>query len=137
MLTVFPVNDLIDLLEYAEEKWYECNAAEWLEAFHHHPKIGDTDSLQKKFASTADWAAGEQSGVAGTSIDILNELSAANEQYEETFGYIFIVVATGKSAEEMLEILKRRLHNGPHEELIIAAAEQNKITQLRLEKLFS
>jgi 2-oxo-4-hydroxy-4-carboxy-5-ureidoimidazoline decarboxylase len=136
MLTIFPVNDLVDLLEYAEEKWYECNAAEWLEAFHHHPKIGDIDSLKKRFHSTAEWAAGEQMGIKGTPSNILEELAKANDEYEDLFGYIFIVVATGKSAEEMLDILKVRLNNDPHTELIVAAAEQNKITQLRLQKLF-
>lgn len=137
MLTIFPVNDLIDLLEYAEEKWYECNAAEWLEAFHAHPKIGEHPQKNEEFAKIAFWTSAGQSGMREASTSVIDELAIANEDYEENFGYIFIVFATGKSAEEMLEILKQRLNNNPHDELIIAAAEQNRITQLRLQKLFA
>jgi 2-oxo-4-hydroxy-4-carboxy-5-ureidoimidazoline decarboxylase len=67
----------------------------------------------------------------------LEQITKANEEYEENFGYIFIVSDTGKSAEEMLIILQQRIHNDPHDELMIAAAEQDKITKLRLQKLFS
>ena len=71
------------------------------------------------------------------SVDVLNELAAGNSEYEKKFGYIFIVCATGKSAQEMLDLLKKRLPNSPEAELKIAAREQNKITHLRLDKLFS
>lgn len=137
MLEIFPVNDLIDLLEYAEEKWYDCNPAEWLEAFEHHPKIGDIDSIQKKFAETADYAENEQAGVSPNDKKVLEELIKANDAYEDVFGYIFIVFATGKTAAEMLAILNERLLNNPHDELIVAAGEQDKITKLRLQKLFA
>lgn len=137
MLEIFPVNDLVDLLEYAEEKWYDCNPAEWLAAFEHHPRIGDLESIQKKFAKTADYAVNEQAGVSSEDTKILEELLKANEEYEDVFGYIFIVCATGKTAAEMLEILNKRLLNSPHEELMAAAAEQDKITKLRLQKLFA
>ena len=137
MLEIFPVNDLIDLLEYSEEKWYDCNPAEWLEAFEHHPKIGDIDSIQKKFAETADYAENEQAGVSPNDKKVLEELIKANEEYEDVFGYIFIVFATGKTAAEMLAILNERLLNNPHDELIVAAGEQDKITKLRLQKLFA
>ena len=136
MLTIFPVNDLLDLLEYAEEKWYECNSADWLEAFEHFPKIGDTHLIKQRYSKTARFIESEQAGVENTPDEILEELMRANEEYEETFGYIFIVFATGKSAEEMLGILKERLNNDPHEELMVAAAEQDKITKLRLKMLF-
>lgn len=136
MLGIFPVQDLIDLFENAEEQWYDCNPADWLEAFDHHPKIGDLSAIQKKFSKTAIYTAEEQSGVDDTPQDILEELIKYNEEYEENFGYIFIVYATGKSAEEMLAILKSRINNDPHEELLIAAGEQDRITKNRLEKLF-
>jgi len=136
MLEIFPVEDLIDLLEYAEEKWYDCNPADWLEAFEHHPKIGDFHSMLTEFTNIAEWTTSEQAGVQGSPDNILEELRIANEEYQETFGYIFIVFATGKSADEMLEILRQRLNNDPHEELMIAAAEQDKIMKLRLKKLF-
>lgn len=136
MLTIFPVNDLVDLLEYAEEKWYDCNPAEWLEAFENYPKIGDIHLVKERYSKTSNYIESEQAGVMNTSDEILDELMKLNEEYEDTFGYIFIVFATGKSAEEMLEILKDRLKNDPRDEIMIAAAEQDRITKLRLKKLF-
>ena len=140
MLPFFPADDLVELLEDAEEQWFKCGEADWKEAFARHPKIGDIDSLKKKFASTADpiaigWASGEQSGVSTASQKTIEVLAASNKKYEDKFGYIFIVCATGKSAEEMLEILQSRLLNSPEDEIQVAADEQNKITKLRLEKL--
>ncbi|UEG48712.1 2-oxo-4-hydroxy-4-carboxy-5-ureidoimidazoline decarboxylase [Ferruginibacter lapsinanis] len=135
MLPFFPVDDLVELLEDAEEQWYTCTEADWLEAFTHHPKIGDIDSLKKKFASTAQWAAGEQSGAVAASEETIQALAKGNDLYENKFGFIFIVCATGKTAEEMLQLLQERLPNNKAEEIKIAAEEQNKITKLRLEKL--
>ncbi|MDP4262485.1 MAG: 2-oxo-4-hydroxy-4-carboxy-5-ureidoimidazoline decarboxylase [Bacteroidota bacterium] len=137
MLVFFPADDLVELLEDAEEQWYQCNEEEWKEAFAHHPRIGDVESLKKKFASTAEWASGEQSGVNSASTETIKALAKGNLEYEKKFGYIFIVCATGKSAKEMLEILQSRLRNDPKDEINIAAEEQNKITQLRLEKLLN
>jgi len=137
MISIFPVNDLVDLLEYAEEEWYDCNPADWLEAFQSHIKIGDVESVKKNKAKNTDWPLKEQAGVLNSAPDVLDELAKANEMYEENFGYNYIVLATGKSASDMISNLFQRLDNDPHDELIIAAAEQNKITQLRLQKLFS
>ena len=86
---------------------------------------------------TKSWTEKEQSGIQGAGEHILKDLEESNRLYEEKFGYIFIVCATGKSAEEMLILLKVRLENDPEAELLIAAKEQNKITQLRLENLLS
>ncbi len=140
MMSYFPADDLVELLEDAEEMWYACSKEDWKEAFTHHPKIGDVESLTKKFASTSDpiaigWASGEQSGVNVATKETIEALAEGNRLYEEKFGYIFIVSATGKSAEEMLGLLKSRLKNSPNEEIQIAADEQNMITKLRLEKL--
>lgn len=135
MMTFFPADDMVELLEDAEEVWYQCSEEDWKEAFFHHPKIGDVESLTKKFASTAQWAAGEQSGVNVASKETNKALAAGNKEYEEKFGYIFIICATGKSAGEMLADLQIRLQNSPEVELEIAAEEQNKITKLRIEKL--
>jgi 2-oxo-4-hydroxy-4-carboxy-5-ureidoimidazoline decarboxylase len=136
MLPVFPVEDLVEFLEAAEEKWNECTPAEKMEAFEHHPRIGDLNSLKEKFANTARWAANEQAGVNSSDNTILNDLAKANDDYLNKFGFIFIVCATGRSAEEMLNDLKERINNPEEEEINIAAAEQLKITKLRLEKLF-
>lgn len=135
MLHYFPADDMVELINDAEDEWYECSEADWLEAFTHHPKIGDIESLTKKFASTAQWASGEQSAVSTASQQTIEALAKGNEEYEKKFGFIFIVCATGKSAEEMLALLQARLPNTREEEIKIAMDEQNKITQLRLQKL--
>lgn len=108
---------------------------DWLEPFSHHPRIGDLDSLRAKFATTRDWASQEQAGTAAASEETLRALAEGNAEYERKFGYIFIVCATGKSADEMLTLLRERLTHDPDEEWRIAAEEQKKITWLRLGKL--
>jgi 2-oxo-4-hydroxy-4-carboxy-5-ureidoimidazoline decarboxylase len=136
MLAALPAEDLVDLLEMAEEQWYACHETDWREAFSHHPQIGDIDSLKEKFAGTAQWAEGEQSSIKQASEQTLEQLAEGNQVYKERFGYIFIVFATGKSAEEMLHLLNQRLYNNPDVEIQIAMEEQLKITKQRLEKLF-
>lgn len=135
MMAYFPADDLVGLLEDAEEKWYDCNENDWREAFACHPKIGDIESLTEKFASTAAWASDEQSAVKNVSKETIAALAEGNRLYEKKFGYIFIVCATGKSAEEMLALLQLRLSNTPEVEINIAADQQNEITKLRLQKL--
>ena len=107
-----------------------------MEAFSHHPKIGDLSSLEKKFASTKEWASGEQSNVQTAAKETLIKLAEGNDAYLEKFGYIFIICASGKSADEMLSALETRLQNEHKKELYLAANEQNKITHIRLNKLF-
>ena len=134
---IFPVESEESLFEQAESIWFACSESDWREAFSHHPKIGDISSLREKFATTKAWAAGEQSGVSVASQQVLEDLSEGNRLYEVKFGYIFIVCATGKSAQEMLEILNARLPNSSETEILIAMQEQNKITKIRLEKLLT
>ena len=115
------------VLAAADEIWASLDGADWLEAFAHHPRIGEqTRSSQ---------AAGEQSGMSGASEEARQALADVNRDYEQRFGYIYIVCATGKSAEEMLGIAQNRLRNDADTELRVAAEEQRKITQLRLQKL--
>jgi len=123
------------LLSSAAEVWWSLGEDDWRQAFAHHPKIGDRESLRKRFASTASWAADEQKGAIDASESVLDALARGNRDYEEKFGYIFIVCATGKSAPEMLALLEARLPNDPEPEMKNAAEEQMKITRLRLEKL--
>jgi 2-oxo-4-hydroxy-4-carboxy-5-ureidoimidazoline decarboxylase len=123
------------LLAAADAAFANLAQVDWLEAFAAHPRIGDLDTLRKKFATTAAWCAGEQSGVVGAGDDVLHALAEGNSRYEERFGYLFIVCAAGKGAAEMLEILRGRLDNSAEDELAVAAQEQAKITRLRLEKL--
>ena len=136
MLPIFPVEDLVELLEAAEDKWSQCTAESWREAFAHHPKIGDIDSLKEKFASTSGWASKEQSGVNNADENTLDELNDYNSKYQDKFGYIFIICATDLTATTMLKALKERIFNVEEIEINNAAAEQLKITKLRLEKLF-
>jgi len=137
MALIFPVPDQKTLLQEAERIWYQCNGSDWKEAFAQHPKIGDIKTLEQKFAPVDNWAEGEQAGVKQTSAPVLEALAEGNQMYERRFGYIFIVCATGKSAEEMLALLQARLPNEPQAEISIAMEEQNKITQIRLQKLLT
>src|SRR5262249_21061146 len=128
ILTRRPFATAHELLQAADDVWAGLDRTDWLEAFAAHPRIGDLDALRTKFAATADMCAGEQAGVAGAADDVLQGLADGNRQYEAKFGFIFIVCATGKSAAEMLALLRARLPNDPDTELRIAAAEQAKIT---------
>jgi len=125
------------LIDLADKVWASCKGSDYKEAFTHHPKIGDIESLSKKFASTAKWASGEQKNVESASKTTITRLAELNETYASKFGFIFIVCATGKSADEMLQLLEERIGNNQAEELEIAAAEQHKITIIRLRKLLS
>lgn len=135
MLEILPVDDMNDLLEYAEEKWYECSHSDWLEAIENHARLGDSNSLAKEDAP--HFGRAEQMTLFTSDPALIKNLKGANDEYEEIFGYMFISFAPGKSAEELLAELEARLHNDPREEIQIAADEQNKITIHRLKKLFS
>jgi 2-oxo-4-hydroxy-4-carboxy-5-ureidoimidazoline decarboxylase len=123
------------LLDAAERVWWCLSADDWIEAFAAHPRIGDGDALAARFPATAALSASEQAGVTGATVNVLQELAGQNDRYAERFGYIFIVCATGKTAEEMLDLLRRRLSNDPDVEIKIAAAEQAKITRIRLGRI--
>lgn len=123
------------LLKHSQYAWFNlCNEPDWQEAFTHHPKIGDVKSLIEKFETTKHLAGREQESVNNASSETIEKLATANTDYETKFGFIFIVCATGKSAEEMLRLLEDRLTNSKQEELNIAMGEQAKITFLRLKK---
>lgn len=121
----------------ADEIWQHLSESDRKEAFAHHPKIGDLKNLREKFSSTARWASTEQGSIVTASEETLRSLAERNQQYEMKFGYIFIVCATGKSAEEMLALLNSRMSNFPDTEILVAASEQASITRLRLKKLLS
>jgi 5-hydroxyisourate hydrolase/2-oxo-4-hydroxy-4-carboxy-5-ureidoimidazoline decarboxylase len=136
MMQSFPFADEKELVSLSIEHWYnDCREADWLEAFSHHPKIGDVKSLIDKFASTKHLAANEQASVQQASPEIISQLAQANHDYEIKNGFIFIVCATGKPASGMLNLLQDRMQNSRDEELSIAMGEQQKITILRLKKL--
>jgi 2-oxo-4-hydroxy-4-carboxy-5-ureidoimidazoline decarboxylase len=119
-------------LAAARDVWLSLDETDWREAFSRHPKIGDRDALQRRFPESHHLSAREQAGVDGAHEDVLGELASRNREYEARFGYIFIVCATGKSAGEMLVLLRERLTHSPADEIRVAAGEQAKITALRL-----
>jgi allantoicase len=136
MLAGRPFQSRDHLLGHAEVAWWHLGDGDWREAFTHHPRIGaDVAALRAKFAATATWSEGEQAGMTSADEATIQALAAGNRAYEERFGHIFIVCATGLSAREMLVRLEERMDNSPANELRIAAGEQAKITALRIAKL--
>jgi 2-oxo-4-hydroxy-4-carboxy-5-ureidoimidazoline decarboxylase len=136
MLAARPFASPSALLAQAHDLWNALEVNDWLEAFAHHPEIGaDLKELRKRFARTAELSEAEQAGAAQASDATLLSLRRQNQAYRERFGYSFIVCASGKTAEEMLALLEQRLKSSPEAELGVAAAEQAKITRLRLEKI--
>ena len=123
------------LLRVADEVWNALDAPDWLEAFAHHPRIGESKSAAPQDERARGWSADEQAGVRDVAPAVRAGLARANAAYVKRFGYICIICATGKSAEELLSITEARLGNDPVTELGVAAEEQRKITKLRLEKL--
>jgi OHCU decarboxylase len=119
----------------ADAAWWKLERTDWLEAFSHHPQIGDKPVSGSEAAR--QWAAGEQAGARAAAEDIKARMARANRAYFEKFGYIYIVCATGKTAEGMLAILNQRLQNDHASELSIAAEQQRLITRIRLDKLLA
>lgn len=132
-----PFTSLENMFLISDTIWSKATEDDGLEAFTHHPKIGDRSNLEKKFASTSAWAGNEQAGVKSANDEVITLLAEGNQLYEKKFGFIFIVCATGKSAQEMLDLLNARIGNNRSEEIKIAMEEQNKITKIRLEKLIA
>ena len=135
MVSGRPYSTADELRSAADKNWQGLDEHDYLQAFDGHPKIGDVESLKAKYANTKELAAGEQSSVNVASGDTIAALADGNSAYEEKFGFIFIVCATGKTAAQMTALLQARLPNERNQELINAAEEQRKIFQIRLEKL--
>ena len=129
MLAARPFGSDAELLATAERVWWGLGRADWLEAFAAHPRIGGRGGPK------TDWARHEQAGADGATEATLAALAQGNRAYEERFGHVFLISATGKTADEMLGALRGRLSNDPATELRVAAEEQAKITRLRLNKL--
>jgi 2-oxo-4-hydroxy-4-carboxy-5-ureidoimidazoline decarboxylase len=132
MLARRPFGSQAALLAVAREEWFARSERDWLEAFSHHPQIGDRASLAARFPATHDLSAKEQAAVGRADDDVLSALAEGNTTYRDRFGFVFIVCATEKSAEEMLALLRARLPNDRATELRNAAEEQAKITAIRL-----
>ncbi len=134
-----PYQSVEELARTANDVWWSLSHADWLEAFRSHPpigkKLGEKDAAGEVAKQSQQWSGQEQAAVHEADDDTINSLARLNREYEQKFGFIFIVCATGKSAAEMLAILRQRLPNEIDAELRIAATEQAKITELRLKKL--
>jgi 2-oxo-4-hydroxy-4-carboxy-5-ureidoimidazoline decarboxylase len=122
-----------DLFIAADSFWATMEEPDWLEAFRAHPRIGERKAAHAT-AQSAQWSRQEQSAAEAAREDVLAKLTDVNLRYEQLFGFTYIVCATGKSAEEMLKILERRLASDRQSELREAAEQQRQITQIRLRK---
>ena len=131
-----PFFDIHALLTAADEVWRKLGPDDWREAFRHHPRLGETKSEATQSEQARVWSSTEQAGVRNTDASLQTELAGANAAYEERFGFICIICATGLHAEDILQLTRERLKNTPEEELPVAAEEQRMITRLRLLKLF-
>jgi 2-oxo-4-hydroxy-4-carboxy-5-ureidoimidazoline decarboxylase len=118
----------------SEKVWRSLGAADWMEAFRSHPRIGESAATVFAGTQSKAWSTEEQKNVSKSADGEKAALAEGNRQYEERFGRIFIVCASGKSPVEILEILRRRLQNDEAAELLEAADEQQGITQIRLRK---
>jgi OHCU decarboxylase len=130
-----PYASLEQLIAKANDAWWSLNEGDWLEAFRSHPKIGEKKAASTVSTQSQQWSTQEQQGVQHAAQETVEKLVRLNLDYEKKFGFIFIVCATGKSSDEILALLEHRLPNDASAELPIAAAEQAKITELRLRKL--
>jgi OHCU decarboxylase len=135
MTNARPFASVDSLFEQAESTCRSMGEDDWLEAFRAHPKIGEQKAAAVQTEQAQTWSAQEQSGVAQAAAETKAALATRNQEYEQRFGFIFIVCATGKTSAQMLAILIERLQNDTETELRIAAEEQQKITRLRIEKM--
>ena len=132
-----PFHSIEELNELADTVWWSLDENDWLEAFRSHPRIGEKTAATTESVQAQQWSGQEQAGVRDAAADTVASLAQLNQEYDAKFGHIFIVCATGKSSNEMLDILRQRLTNDPAEELRIAAAEQAKITTIRIGRLLA
>jgi allantoicase len=137
MAALAPFSSAEELLAAADKTWMELPRHDWLEAFRHHPAIGESRAKAKQSANARRWSAGEQSAAQASSAETLEALATANRNYQAKFGHVFLICASGKSSEEILKNLQQRLASDPEAELHVAAEEQRKITRLRMEKLLA
>ena len=139
MVALRPIENVLELSLAADRVWSTMEEADWMEAFACHPRIGERGGIGERKAAHASsksltWSRQEQASASDAEDAVLAELAEGNALYEERFGFTYIVCATGRSAEEMLKILNRRLANERTTELREAAEQQRQITQIRLGK---
>jgi OHCU decarboxylase len=134
MIAARPIPTPESLHATADSIWSKMREPDWLEAFACHPRIGSRKPATHASSQSTSWSNQEQSSTESAAEQTLSRLAALNAQYEERFGFTYIVCATGRSAEEMLAILERRLSSDRPTELAEAAEQQRQITHIRLKK---
>lgn len=139
-----PMPDAATLLATSDEVWLGLSAPDRMEAFRSHPRIGESRASSVQSAAghssslqSSAWSSQEQQKVTAADDAVKIALAAANREYEQRFGHIFIVCAAGKSGPQILENLRCRLQNDDATELREAAEQQRQITQIRLNKWLS
>ena len=135
MVAGIPYSSRDAVFAAADAVWAKLEPDDWREAFTHHPRIGERLRVAKQESQAAQWSADEQQNVSNAAAAVRAELDAVNREYEARFGFIYIVCASDRSAEELLAFARERMQNSLETELRVAAEEQRKITKLRLEKL--
>lgn len=135
MVSARPFGSRDAVLTEADRIWTSLDASDWLEAFAHHPRIGERTGAVPQGELGGEWSEEEQAGIDDADDDAHRVLATLNQEYERRFGFIYIVCATGKTPEEMMELAGQRLRNDGATELRLAADEQRKITRIRLQKL--
>ena len=135
MVAARPFGSRSSVFSAADRIWSSLSASDWVEAFERHPRIGERTSAVAQSERGAEWSSREQAGIETAGDEVREALAAVNQEYEQRFGYIYIVCATGKTPEQMLALAQKRLRNAAAAEVRVAAEEQRKITRIRLEKL--
>jgi 2-oxo-4-hydroxy-4-carboxy-5-ureidoimidazoline decarboxylase len=135
MMAGRPYGSEAALLAASDRATAELDGNGLTQALAGHPRIGDDTSAHGGDGRSAAWSRGEQAGVAGARSDVLGELAAANAAYEQRFGHVYLVCASGRDAAELLAVCQARLGNDPESERGVVLAELTKINRLRLGKL--
>jgi len=137
MLQQRPFPDLQYALDTADKTCAALERKDWLEAFRHHPPIGEKRAQESQSVTARNWSIAEQSTAQQAPPERLAALAAANAAYQAKFGHVFLICATGKTTDDILRNLLERMKNDKESELSVAAEEHRKITRLRLEKLLA
>jgi OHCU decarboxylase len=129
-----PFATLDDMIAAGEATWFSLDEADWLAAFACHPRIGEKKAATTQYLASSE---SEQAAAQESIAAVAEALLLGNRAYEEKFGFLYIVFASGRSAAELLQVLEARLKNSREEELQEAARQQQRITNLRLRKWLS
>lgn len=130
MAAARPFRSETALFESADAALAELGEADVDDAMSGHPRIGD-----KVAGPRGAWSRAEQGGMSGADADLEAAMVQGNRDYEERFGYVYLVCASGLSAAELLSVLQQRLGNTPSVERAVVREEFRKINRLRLAKL--